>query len=252
MQWMWKACYIVPDQSYSKCFYIDGVLVLRRRRPITIPYPTRVSHALPSFNYDPVSGHITVTFESDPAFPPPVPPKSAFDAAPPPYSAASPTSTAAATATQEGAAQAWKQKCYLLTSIPSRKPRTFVDDAADFFVSGASFLTSPLASFSFAGPSTEPDHYYAGTGAPHKGEEDAKALSERVSLEHVSAGHFDLREDEVVEEERAEETEVDDNPDLMRRVRIVGYRRQTELPNSKARDRKRWEILPIRKERRRF
>jgi hypothetical protein len=86
----------------------------------------------------------------------------------------------------------------------------------------------------------------------HKGEEDAKVLNERVSLEHVATGHFDLTEDEVLEEERSEETEVDDDPNLVRRVRVVGYRRQTDLPNSKARDRKRWEILPIRKERRRF
>lgn len=86
--------------------------------------------------------------------------------------------------------------------------------------------------------------------AIHKGEEDAKPLDARVSLEHIS--EFGLRDDEIVEEERPEETEVDDDPDPMRKVRVVGYRRQTDLPNSKARDRKRWEILPIRKERRRF
>jgi hypothetical protein len=98
----------------------------------------------------------------------------------------------------------------------------------------------------------EPNHHYAGAGGLHRGEEDAKVLDERVSLEHVAGGQFDLTEDEVLEEERPEETEVDDDPNLVRKVRVVGYRRQTDLPNSKARDRKRWEILPIRKERRRF
>ncbi|KIM33749.1 hypothetical protein M408DRAFT_325357 [Serendipita vermifera MAFF 305830] len=230
----------------------DGVLVLRCRRPITTPYPTRASHALPAFSYDPVSGQILVNFESDPAFPPPVPPKSNFDPAPPPYSPTGFTETGSSTTKQDPAAQAWKQKCYLLTSIPSRKPRTFVDDAADFFATGASFITGPLASLSmpFGLSSTEPDH--VGSGPLHKSEEDARVLNERVSLEHVTAGHFDLREDEVLEEERPEEAEIDDDPDVMRRVRVVGYRRQTESPNSRSRDRKRWEILPIRKERRRF
>lgn len=86
----------------------------------------------------------------------------------------------------------------------------------------------------------------------NEGEEDATVLDARVSLEHVRDGQFDLLDNEVLEEERPEETEIDDDPDLMRRVRVVGYRQQSGLPNSKARDRRRWEILPIRKERRRY
>jgi len=149
------------------------------------------------------------------------------------------------TPTAPTVSKAWKQKCYLLTSIPSQKPRTIVDDAAEFFTSSASFIASPFTTLSMPFGSAEPQR-----DAIHKGEEDAKPLDARVSLEHIS--EFGLRDDEIVEEERPEETEVDDDPDPMRKVRVVGYRRQTDLPNSKARDRKRWEILPIRKERRRF
>src|SRR5258706_13841457 len=47
------------------------MLVLRRRRPITHPYPNRYSHELPRFSYDPVSGNISIAFTSDPSYPDP-------------------------------------------------------------------------------------------------------------------------------------------------------------------------------------
>ena len=56
-----------------------------------------------------------------------------------------------------------------------------------------------------------------------------------------------------MEEERAE-AEVDDNPDPSRRVKVYGFRPRDLAEgagNPRARER-RWEIVPIRKERRRF
>jgi WD repeat-containing protein 23 len=211
------------------------MLVLRHRRPIQTPYPSEVSHSLPAFSYDPVTGHITIDFDSDPAYPPPA--KVDFELPSPSNAWASiPVRT-----------PAWKQKCYLLTSIPSRRPRTFVDDAADFFTSSASMIAAPFASIPNPFAPAEPQ-----IEVMHDGDQDAKVLNERVSLEHVRGGEFDLLDEEVVEEERPEEAEIDDDPDPLRRVRVIGYRKRTEVPNSKARDRKRWEILPIRKERRRY
>ncbi|PVF97969.1 hypothetical protein CPB86DRAFT_733925 [Serendipita vermifera] len=217
----------------------DGMLVLRHRRPIQAPYPSAVSHSLPAFSYDPVTGHISVSFESDPAYPPPAPPpKHDFELVSHPSKVP---------VTVPSGATAWKQKCYLLTSIPSQKPRTFVDDAAEFFASSASIIAAPFAAIPNPFASSEPP-----VEEIFNGDQDAKILQERVSLEHVRAGHFDLLDEEVVEEERAEEAEIDDDPNQLRRVRVIGYRKRTEVPNSKARDRKRWEILPIRKERRRY
>lgn len=213
-------------------------MVLRHRRPIAANFPSPTSHPLPTFSYDPVTGHITVAFETDPAYPPPLPPKDDFEMV------ASPSNDGLDSRT--GPAKAWKQKTYLLTSIPQQKPRTLVDDAAEFFTSSAALIASPFTSMGLPFTSTEQQSEL------NKGEEDARVLDERVSLEHVAAGQFDLLDEEVLEEERSEETEVDDDPDRMRRVRVVGYRKPGESPNARARDRKRWEILPIRKERRRY
>ncbi|CAG7847663.1 SubName: Full=Uncharacterized protein {ECO:0000313/EMBL:CCA72491.1} [Serendipita indica DSM 11827] len=238
----------------------DGKLVLRHRKPIIPPFPNAVSHTLPKFSYSPVTGNITVEFDSDPAFPPLLPPKDDPPRDDPPkddfelvtadadgtFTTSSPGIRSNPWSGSKGA-QAWRQKTWLLTAIPSRKPRTFVDDAADFFTSSASYITAPLAGLSlgFGGSSTEHD--------VKPGEEDAQALHGRVSSEHVRAiKQFDLQDDEVLEEERPEEAEVDDNPDPMRHVRVVGYRRLADSSNTKARDRRRWEILVIRKERRRF
>lgn len=72
---------------------------------------------------------------------------------------------------------------------------------------------------------------------------------------HIESGEYDLRENEIMEEERAEAEEVDDNPDPGRQVRVYGFRPRDLAEgagNPRARERRRWEIVPIRKERRRF
>jgi hypothetical protein len=155
-------------------------------------------------------------------------------------------------------APAWKQKTYILTSMPSRRPRTILDDTAEFFTSSAAVIAAPFSQLSLSSltnpfGSSEPsdkDKNAALKAGP--GDEDATVFRERVSLEHVRSGEFDLRDDEVLENERGEENEVDDDPDEMRRVRVIGHGHAQERSNAKARERKRWEIVPIRKERRHF
>lgn len=59
----------------------------------------------------------------------------------------------------------------------------------------------------------------------------------------------DLGEDEVVEEERGEEGEVDDSPEPSRKVRmlsVVNATMEDESLVEKARNRRRWQIEPLR------
>ncbi|KAK7465519.1 hypothetical protein VKT23_005493 [Stygiomarasmius scandens] len=70
-------------------------LVLRHRRPVISPYPNSYSHPPAKFIFTKATGEISIQFICDPAYPPP---------------SATP-------------AEAWKEKTYLLTAIPKRKPR---------------------------------------------------------------------------------------------------------------------------------
>ncbi|KAI0066418.1 WD40 repeat-like protein [Artomyces pyxidatus] len=114
------------------------------------------------------------------------------------------------------ASTAWKNKTYYLTSIPERKQRTFIDDASAAI---GSVLSSPLSLFSVTPP-------------------------------EVTAGAdeaFNLREDEVAEQERGEEAEDDDSPAQNRKVRVVGATEEDTLAMGvKARHRRRWQIVPLR------
>ncbi|KDQ63158.1 hypothetical protein JAAARDRAFT_147176 [Jaapia argillacea MUCL 33604] len=99
----------------------DERLVLRHRRPVTEPYPNPISHPLPKFSYSETTGEITVTFETDPAYPPPG---------------------------QESTA--WTKKRYVLSSIPLRRPRSLMDNASNFL---SNAIATPL---SFLGSPTRP------------------------------------------------------------------------------------------------
>ena len=95
----------------------DGSLVLRHRRPVVMPFPNRLSHPFPQFNYAPKTGQITVSFSYDPAYPGP----------------------------NRASAAPWQTRTYLLTSVPVRKPRGLIDDASDFIQGAASIISSPFA-----------------------------------------------------------------------------------------------------------
>ena len=146
--------------------------------------------------------------------------------------------------------ESWKNRVYLLTALPSRKPKTLLDDAAAFLSNTASILTTPLAINTFSFPfSSGASAASSGSGVGHPGG------SEVGARQHIESGEYDLRENEIMEEERAEAEEVDDNPDPSRRVKVYGFRPRDLAEgagNPRARERRRWEIVPIRKERRRF
>ena len=64
-------------------------------------------------------------------------------------------------------------------------------------------------------------------------------------------GDIDLREDEVLEEDKGEEAEVDNSPDLGREVRIVAVSTEEKkmmdlLLSEKAKKRRKWVVTPLR------
>ncbi|KAJ8508778.1 hypothetical protein ONZ45_g8988 [Pleurotus djamor] len=100
-------------------------LVLRHRRPVSLPFPNSYSHPLPRFFYDSNSGEINVQFDSDPTYP-----------------------------SNGVPSEAWRKKTYLLTSIPIRRPRTIIDDASQFLTTA---VTSPLALFGLGQQKATPE-----------------------------------------------------------------------------------------------
>ncbi|PPQ64287.1 hypothetical protein CVT26_002170 [Gymnopilus dilepis] len=120
---------------------------------------------------------------------------------------------------------AWQGKTYLLTSVPLRKPRTILDDASHFI---ASNIFSPISMLTTGQPAPAP-----------------------ARPDEVFNGDIDLNEDELVEEERGEEAEVDDSPELGRKVRVVTVPTQEKnimdmVLSDKTRRRRQWDVLPLR------
>lgn len=101
-----------------------------------------------------------------------------------------------------------------------RKPRTFVDDASEFLTTG---VTTAFSFFS---------------GGP---------LSPKATPDEVFNGDIDLHDDEVLEQDRGEEGEVDDSLELMRRMRVLSLSKEDlDASNPKARLRRQFEIVPLR------
>ncbi|KAF5385330.1 hypothetical protein D9615_001191 [Tricholomella constricta] len=183
------------SRSSGHAVDIEGdVLVLRHRRPVSYPFPNPYAHPLPTFSYSPETGEISVHFNSDPSYSP-----------------------------SEQRADAWKSKSYVLTSIPLRKPKTIIDDAAAFL---SSAISTPLSFLSGRAP------------APH------------ASPDEVFSGPIDLDENEVLEEDRTEEAEVDDSHDLERKVRmmaIVDKEESDKYLGEKAKNRRCWQVASLRR-----
>ena len=121
---------------------------------------------------------------------------------------------------------AWRQKTYFLSSVPLRKPRTLIEDVTEVV---NTVFTAPLTPFvSLFG----------------------KGQNSSATVEDVYRTDIDLREDEVMEEDRTEGEEADDSPENIRRIRVVGV---TEEENGSSTDaaklRRKWEILPVRRSR---
>ena len=118
---------------------------------------------------------------------------------------------------------AWKSKSYILTSIPMRKPKSIIDDATAFFSSAFSTTES-----FFSGRSSAP----------------------QATPDEVFDGVIDLGEDEVIEEERGEEAEIDDSLEPTRQVRMITLAERTRSDkhlSAKALNRRHWEILSLRR-----
>ncbi|KIJ38431.1 hypothetical protein M422DRAFT_176562 [Sphaerobolus stellatus SS14] len=172
----------------------NGRVVLRHRRPVTNPFPNRASHPLPQFYYSPRTGQISVQFTFDPAYPGP----------------------------GQSRRASWRNRTYLLTSVPSRKPRGIIDDANDFIYGAASAIASPFATV-FGGGSTS---------APITTEDTAE---------------FDLTENELSEVDRGEEEGDDDDPDPIRQLRVISLAEGSSQQNigPKTRARRQWEVIPL-------
>jgi WD repeat-containing protein 23 len=102
--------------------------------------------------------------------------------------------------------------------LPQRRPRDFGDDASKF-ISNA--LHTPLSFL--------------------------KGSHRKATPEDVQGSGIELDEDEVLEEERGEEAEVDDSPDPIRRIRVMTMTEERYAMVEKAKNRRRWEVTPLRK-----
>ncbi|KAG6897967.1 hypothetical protein C0992_008357 [Termitomyces sp. T32_za158] len=102
----------------------------------------------------------------------------------------------------ESQSDAWRSRSYLLTAIPLRKPKTMLDDAAAFL---SMAVSTPLSLLS--GVSSRP----------------------QATPDEVFRGPIDLDENEVVEEDRGEEAEVDDSPETGRKGMLSRFYLSTHL-----------------------
>ena len=98
-----------------------------------------------------------------------------------------------------------------------RKPRSLLDDASEIL---SLAIQSPFSLFT-------------GKAAP-----TAAEVKE----------NFDLREDELLEQDREDDAEVDDSPDFKRYVHVIGTtNEEARSLGDKARNRRQWIVLPLRR-----
>jgi len=114
----------------------------------------------------------------------------------------------------------WRAKTFYATAVPRRRPRTILDGASDALASAFRRPFSLLA------------------GAQTSISDSTAAGSDDT---------FNLREDEVEEQECGEEIEIDDDPARDRAVRVIGLtpEEHNELAD-RAWARRRWEVVPLR------
>jgi hypothetical protein len=120
----------------------------------------------------------------------------------------------------------WQNKSYLLSSVPASKPRTFLEDASEAFSSFAANPLSPISSFFGALPRSS------------------------STAEEVLESDIDLREEEVMEEDRGENEEADDSPEPLRRIRLLTIDGELEQNLTDATKlRRTFEAIPLRRNR---
>lgn len=115
---------------------------------------------------------------------------------------------------------AWRAKTFYLTALPRPRPRTLLDDATNVLTSA---FRAPLSLF----------------GSP--------SIPSNDSIAAGTDDTFNLRQEEVEEQDRGEDAEADDDPARDRAVRVIGLTRQEHLELSdKVWARRQWEVLPLR------
>lgn len=167
----------------------EGKLVLRHRRPVTLPFPNTYSHPLPIFEYKSSDGSIAVRF---------------------PVASSAP-----------GGEE------FQLAALPSSKPRTLMDNVADTLTSAAStvfFAPLSLTGLTSPGPSQ----------------------TSHATVDEIEGADFSLREHELADEDIVNDESTDDNPEKLRRIRVL--RRQRTILNPHAQERQQWEIISILRE----
>lgn len=170
------------------------LIVLRHRRPVSQPYPNAYSHPLPQFSYSQETREIAVSFSCDPAYPSP----------------------------GSAASSAWRRRRYILSSVPMKRPKSFIDDAS-------AFLSATVAA---------PFSLLAGSISPQS----------KSTPEEVFGGNIDLAEDEMLEQDRGEEGEVDDSPEPHRNLRLLSIDPGSTPPErTNARKRRQWQVSALRK-----
>jgi WD repeat-containing protein 23 len=97
---------------------VGGRLVLRHRKPFTLPFPNSESHPLPRITYSASSKLIRATFGCDPNYPPP--------------SAADPTN-------------GWRSVDYIVAAVPLQKPRSFLENTMAMMSTIGATLSKPQA-----------------------------------------------------------------------------------------------------------
>lgn len=113
------------------------------------------------------------------------------------------------------------KRSYVLSSIPLRKPRSMFDDAGDFLTAN---ITNPLSGL-------------FGTAASPS----------RATANEVLNSDIDIRDDEVVEDDRGEADEADDSLEQYRHICAVAESEESRARlTEKGRERRQWRILPIR------
>ena len=115
----------------------------------------------------------------------------------------------------------WRERDYVLGALSKPRPKSLVDSAADFFSSAAA-----LVSFNpFGAPSSE------------------------SSTAHVADGQYDLRDEEILEEERIADEQDDSSPEPRREVRMLtfpmGWMDKDERKDPRGCERRKWEIVSL-------
>ncbi|KAL4069807.1 WD40-repeat-containing domain protein [Scleroderma yunnanense] len=117
---------------------------------------------------------------------------------------------------------AWRRRTYVMSAIPMQKPRSLVDNASSFI---SSAVAAPFSFLSITKPPMNP----------------------KATPEDVFSGDIDLTGDDVLEQDRGEEGEVDDSPELSRKLRVLAILPEGSQPEgSNARKRRQWEVLALR------